>query len=82
MKGRRDDSYGKFGKRDAEKKGKNKINKESQEVDESLAVAAGVASIFGGAAAMTKIMDKLEKGDLGEKGKSIAKSLSSLGSAA
>jgi len=26
---RRDDSYGKFGKRDAEKKGKNKINKES-----------------------------------------------------
>ena len=29
MKDRRDDSYGKFGKRDAEKKGKNKINKES-----------------------------------------------------
>ena len=29
MKARRDDSYGKFGKRDAEKKGKNKINKES-----------------------------------------------------
>ena len=28
MKDRRDDSYGKFGKRDAEKKGKNKINKE------------------------------------------------------
>ncbi len=28
MKARRDDSYGKFGKRDAEKKGKNKINKE------------------------------------------------------
>ena len=88
MKGRRDDSYGKFGKRDAEAKGKakgpgkNKINKESQEVDESLAVAAGVASIFGGAAALNKIMDKLEKGDLGEKGKSIAKSLASLGSAA
>ena len=82
MKARRDDSYGKFGKRDAEKKGKNKINKESQEVDESLAVAAGVASIFGGAAALSKIMDKLEKGDLGEKGKSIAKSLASLGNAA
>ncbi len=82
MKARRDDSYGKFGKRDAEKKGKNKINKESQEVDESLAVAAGVASIFGGAAAMAKIMDKLEKGDLGEKGKSLAKSLASLGNAA
>jgi len=29
MKDRRDDSYGKFGKRDAEKKGKNKINKEN-----------------------------------------------------
>jgi hypothetical protein len=88
MKGRRDDSYGKYGKRDAEAKGKakgpgkNKINKESQEVDESLAVAAGVASIFGGAAALNKIMDKLEKGDLGEKGKSIAKSLASLGNAA
>ena len=88
MKGRRDDSYGKYGKRDAEAKGKakgpgkNKINKESQEVDESLAVAAGVASIFGGAAALDKIMSKLEKGDLGEKGKSIAKALSSLGGAA
>ena len=30
MKARRDDSYGKFGKRDAEKKGKNKINKEGK----------------------------------------------------
>ena len=34
MKARRDDSYGKFGKRDAEKKGKNKINKEEIEVKE------------------------------------------------
>ena len=33
MKDRRDDSYGKFGKRDAEKKGKNKINKEGLEED-------------------------------------------------
>jgi len=33
MKARRDDSYGKFGKRDAEKKGKNKINKEGLEED-------------------------------------------------
>ena len=31
MKDRRDDSYGKFGKRDAEKKGKNKVNKENVE---------------------------------------------------
>ena len=83
MKARRDDSYGKFGKRDAEKKGKNKINKESQEVDESaLAVAAGVASVFGGAAAMAKIMDKLEAGDLGEKGKKVANVLTQLGKGA
>jgi len=40
MKGRRDDSYGKFGKRDAEAKGKakgpgkNKINKENVEINE------------------------------------------------
>ncbi len=40
MKDRRDDSYGKFGKRDAEAKGKakgpgkNKVNKESVEIDE------------------------------------------------
>ena len=34
MKARRDDSYGKFGKRDAEKKGKNKINKESKDMNE------------------------------------------------
>jgi len=34
MKGRRDDSYGKIGKRDAEAKGKNKINKEEIEVEE------------------------------------------------
>ena len=33
MKARRDDSYGKFGKSDAEKKGKNKINKEGLEED-------------------------------------------------
>ena len=35
MKDRRDDSYGKFGKRDAEKKGKNKINKEGLEEERS-----------------------------------------------
>ena len=34
MKGRRDDSYGKIGKRDAEAKGKNKINKEEIDVEE------------------------------------------------
>ena len=83
MKDRRDDSYGKFGKRDAEKKGKNKVNKEEVEIDESaIAVAAGVASIFGGAVAADKAMDALEAGKLGEKGKSFAKFLRQAGSAA
>ena len=39
-------------------------------------------SVFGGAAALSKIMDKLEKGDLGEKGKKLADTLASLGKAA
>lgn len=86
---RRGESYGKFGKRDAEAKGKakgpgkNKVNKESVEVEESaLGVAAGVASLFGGAAAYEKIMKKLEDGDFGDKGEKIADMLKSLGSAA
>jgi len=59
------------------------VVKENEQVEESaLAVAAGIASIFGGAAAMTKIMDKLEAGDLGDKGKDIAKFLASAGAAA
>ena len=42
MKARRDDSYGKFGKRDAEKKGKNKINKEGlEEVDVNKILSRG-----------------------------------------
>ena len=82
-KDERDLSYGKFGKRDAEKKGKNKVNKEEIEIDESaIAVAAGVASIFGGAVAADKAMDALEAGKLGEKGKSFAKFLRQAGSAA
>jgi len=82
-KDERDLSYGKFGKRDAEKKGKNKVNKEEVEIDESaIAVAAGVASIFGGAVAADKAMDALEAGKLGEKGKSFAKFLRQAGSAA
>ena len=89
FKDRRDDSYGKFGKRDAEAKGKkkgpgkNKINKEGIEVQESAtAVAAGVVSLLGGAVAADKIMKKLERGDFGEKGEKIADMLKSLGSAA
>ena len=53
------------------------------EIDESaIAVAAGVASIFGGAVAADKAMDALEAGKLGEKGKSFAKFLRQAGSAA
>jgi|MEHZ01.6.fsa_nt_MEHZ011624396.1_2 hypothetical protein len=52
------------------------------EVDESLAVAAGVASIFGGAVALDKAMDALEAGKLGEKGKAFAEFLRSQGESA
>ena len=83
MKDRRDDSYGKFGKRDAEKKGKNKINKEGIELDESaLAIAAGVASIFGGAVAAEKAIEAMEAGKLGDKGKAFAAFLKKSGGAA
>ena len=51
-------------------------------VDESLAVAAGVASVFGGAVALDKAMDALEAGKLGEKGKAFAEFLRSQGKAA
>jgi len=54
-----------------------------EEIDESaIAVAAGVASIFGGAVAADKAMDALEAGKLGEKGKAFAKFLRQAGSAA
>ena len=52
------------------------------EVDESLAVAAGVASVFGGAVALDKAMDALEAGKLGEKGKAFAEFLRSQGESA
>tara|TARA_R100001509_G_scaffold159829_1_gene126755 strand:+ start:806 stop:2074 length:1269 start_codon:yes stop_codon:yes gene_type:complete len=87
FKARRDDSYGKFGKRDAEAKGKakgpgkNKVNKESVE-ESAVGIAAGVASLLGGAVAAEKIMKKLERGDFGERGEKIADMLKSLGSAA
>ena len=62
---------------------KKDVVKENEQVDESaLAVAAGVASVFGGAAAMAKIIDKLEAGDLGEKGKKVADVLAQLGKGA
>ena len=62
---------------------KRDVVKENDQVGESaLAVGAGVAAVFGGAAALDKIMDKLEDGDLGEKGKKIAAFVRSQGKAA
>ena len=77
MKGRRDMSRG------MEKAMGKRADSTDSKMDESaLAVGAGVAAVFGGAAALDKIMDKLEDGDLGEKGKKIAAFLRSQGKAA
>lgn len=46
------------------------------------AVAAGIAAIFGGSAAMATLIDKAEKGDFGPKGEKVAKHLRDMGSAA
>ncbi len=75
QKDERDLSYGKFGKRDAEKKGKNKVNKESVELNEFDAdvvavgaplvmsvVAAGVAKM-GYDAVMDLIKSKFPRED-------------------
>jgi len=51
------------------------------EVD-PITVGAGVAALFGGAAGITKLMDKLEAGEFGEKGKKLAIGLRKAGSAA
>ena len=68
FKDRRDDSYGKFGKRDAEAKGrakgpgKNKVNKESVEsVDESASVLAGVGALLGSTYGLAKLLDYMKK---------------------
>jgi len=62
---------------------KRDVVKENEQVGESaLAVGAGVAAVFGGAAALAKIIDKLEAGDLGERGKKVADVLAQLGKGA
>ncbi|MDA8686634.1 hypothetical protein N9L94_06435 [Robiginitalea sp.] len=77
MKGRRDMSRG------MEKAMGKRADSTDSKMDESaLAAGAGVAAIFGGAAALDKIMDKLEDGDLGEGGKKVAAFLRSQGKAA
>ena len=75
FKARRDDSYGKFGKRDAEAKGKakgpgkNKINKEGVDLNmeddlipESVAATlAGVGALLGSTAGLAKLLDYMMK---------------------
>ena len=56
MKARRDDSYGKFGKRDAEKKGRNKINKENVGLNEM-----GDATVDAAAGGLENIVDFIAK---------------------
>jgi len=51
------------------------------EVD-PITVGAGVAAIFGAGAGITKLMDKLEAGEFGEKGKKLAMGLRKAGKAA
>ena len=60
MKARRDDSYGKFGKRDAEKKGKNKINKEEIEVKEDARTRAEEEGFLDGKAVEKADMKKMK----------------------
>ncbi len=77
MKGRRDMSRG------MEKAMGKRADSTDSKMDESaLAVGAGVAAVFGGAAALAKIIDKLEAGDLGERGKKVADVLAQLGKGA
>ena len=59
--------------------GENEINEEPVS---AAAVAAGVASIFGGGALIQKLRQKAAAGDFGEKGKEFADALSKAGRAA
>jgi hypothetical protein len=53
-----------------------------EEVVDPITVGAGVAALFGGAAGLTHLMDKLEAGDFGDKGKKLAMGLRKAGKAA
>ena len=53
-----------------------------EEVIDPVTVGAGVAAIFGGAAGLTHLMDKLEAGEFGDKGKKLAQGLRKAGGAA
>jgi hypothetical protein len=59
------------------------VNEEEvSEVVDPVTVAAGVAALFGGAAGLSHLMDKLEAGEFGDKGKKLAMGLRKAGKAA
>ena len=53
-----------------------------EEVIDPVTVGAGVAALFGGAAGLSHLMDKLKAGEFGDKGKKLAQGLEKAGSAA
>ena len=61
---------------------KSSYSRISEEPVSAAAVAAGVASIFGGGALIQKLRQKAAAGDFGEKGKEFADALSKAGRAA
>ena len=65
-----------------EEKEDKPMEEEIDEVVDPVTVGAGVAALFGGAAGLSHLMDKLEAGDFGDKGKSLAKGLRKAGGAA
>jgi hypothetical protein len=58
------------------------MEEELDEVIDPVTVGAGVAALFGGAAGLSHLMDKLEAGDFGDKGKKLAQGLRKAGKAA
>ncbi len=59
------------------------VNEEEiDEVVDPVTVGAGVAALFGGAAGLSALMDKLEAGEFGDKGKKLAMGLRKAGKAA
>ena len=55
---------------------------ELEEVVDPITVGAGVAALFAGAAGLSSLMDKLEAGEFGDKGKKLAMGLRKAGKAA
>jgi len=60
----------------------DKMEEEIDEVVDPITVGAGVAALFGGAAGLSALMDKLEAGEFGDKGKKLAMGLRKAGKAA